>query len=202
MNTKFAVLIPAVIAVMGSMLPVELALADQIEFDPGTYHLSSSYLGSPTDTLVVSVAAGVASFVLTGADSATFSISSPANPTGYFTSAESQANPYFQAASLMAPSWNSSTYPYVTFFYDDSKGGLTVGTAPGDAGTNLIDLFQSSEGSGQVFTAVAPLPAALPLFAGGLGLFGFLATGRKRKGAVALLRQGIIPCARKLTAAS
>jgi hypothetical protein len=53
----------------------------------------------------------------------------------------------------------------------------------GMAGYNLPGNYRGSSLSGGVEVASTPLPAALPLFASGLGLMGFLAKRRKRQGA-------------------
>jgi hypothetical protein len=155
-------------------IPVQVAQA--LTFDPGTYFLAQSFLGAPVDTLKVSVSGGVASFDLTGADNETFSIPSPSKPTGHVMK---NKDPYYLAAPPVTASWNSTLFPYITFYKAIDEGGLSVGSKPGDkTGNLLLNLFQSTEGPGQVFNRnlpATPLPSTwLMLLAGLVGL-GFVA---------------------------
>jgi hypothetical protein len=63
------------------------------------------------------------------------------------------------------------------FFPVTASGGLTFAFA--DIANTSGDVFATTTGT------VAPLPAALPLFAGGLGALGLLGWRRKRKAAAA-----------------
>jgi hypothetical protein len=86
----------------------------------------------------------------------------------------------------------------------ESNSGYTMlssipGTYPGGAdfiintafGVNSFTAFTGGDADFRTFvdtgpSAATPLPAALPLFATGLGVMGFLAKRRKRKGVAAI----------------
>jgi hypothetical protein len=173
-------MVPVVLsaAVASMILTVGNARAETIVFDPGTYYLADSYLGDPVDTLVVTVSGGVATFDLTGNDNWTFTVPSPSTPTGDYS-----GNPYYEAPAFTA-NWDTTTYPYLTFWYASSFGGLTAGSAAGDGNAEEIyvfDLFQSSDGPGQVFSVVTPLPESWVMMLSGLAGLGFVAAYRRRK---------------------
>jgi hypothetical protein len=172
-------MVPVVLsaAVASMILTVGNARAETIVFDPGTYYLADSYFGDPVDILVVTVSGGVATFDLTGNDNWTFTVPSPSTPTGDYS-----GNPYYEAPAFTA-NWNTATYPYLTFWYASSFGGLTAGSLAGDGNegeTYVFDLFQSDTGPGQVFS-VTPLPASWVMMLSGLAALGFVAAHRRRK---------------------
>ncbi len=157
----------AALAAAGLMACAASASAGTITFLAGTYDLSTSYLGDPTDTLVINVSGGVASFDLDS--SITWSLPDVATPDGDVFGGHNA--PYFLASSVTAPSWDTETYGYLTFWASSENGGMTIGAQPGDGGgggVNLVNLFQSSEGTGQVFAVPEPATWALMLtgFAG------------------------------------
>jgi hypothetical protein len=146
------------------------AKAERITFIPGTYDLAETNLGPPIDTLVVSISGGIADFTLSGANTATFAVQNNSTPTGDVSGVP--GIPYYSVASIVSASWSASDYPYLVFWPTRHDGGFTVGTYPGAAGTNLFNLFQSTEGAGQVFTVTVPEPSTWALM-----LVGFAALG-------------------------
>ena len=147
------------------------AHAETVTFIPGTYYLAEDYLGTPVDTLVVSISGGVAYFSLSGEDTATFAVQNNSTPTGDDGNGD-PGNPYFSVASIVSASWNAADYPYLTFWSTFDAGGVTAGTATGDSGTNLFDIFQSTDGTGQVFTLSVREPSTWALM-----LIGFAGLG-------------------------
>jgi hypothetical protein len=86
-------------------------------------------------------------------------------------------------SALTATGCSSSGYDLVTFSFSPSTViGSIVMEDPGTLGSSPAN--QSFEYD--VVTSATPLPAALPLFAGGLGLMGLLGRRKKRKQQVAL----------------
>jgi len=151
------------------------AAVDTVTFIPGTYDLAETYLGAPVDTLVVTVSGGVADFTLSGADNATFSVPNDTAPDSFVFGDD----PVY-STSIISESWDTTTYPFLTFWTNGGDGGVTVGSIPGDEGTNLFNTFQSTEGSGQVFTAT-PEPASWALLIAGFAGMG-AAVRRSRAG--------------------
>jgi hypothetical protein len=131
-----------------------------VNFLPGTYLLTTdgpsagSVFQTPDQTLVVTVSGGTASFSLTGAETASFTLPDDAEIATSFA----LDSVVFSSSSAGSPSWSTATYPYITFWSTADYGGLTIGTIPGDKGTNVIDNFMSTEGPGQIFSPV-PEPA-------------------------------------------
>jgi hypothetical protein len=83
---------------------------------------------------------------------------------------------------LTATGCSSSGYDLVTFSFSPSTTiGSIVTLDPGQNGP-ANESFEYDI----VTSAATPLPAALPLFAGGLGLMGLLGRRKKRKQQVAL----------------
>jgi len=149
---------------------------ETVNFVPGVYSLAESNLGPVADTLTVTVSGGVASFVLAGADNATFSVPDGVTPSG------GGANPDYQISAFpITTSWDPSVYTYLTFWSTASSGGVTAGDQAGDQGTNLFNTFQSTVGTGQVFTVSGvPEPGAWALMITGFGLAGLALRRRQR----------------------
>ncbi|MBV8683496.1 MAG: PEPxxWA-CTERM sorting domain-containing protein [Caulobacteraceae bacterium] len=148
-----------------------------VTFVPGTYYLSNSRLGAPTDTLVVSVTGGTADFALSGGDSETFSVPNNSTPDQLVFG----NSPVYNVSSLTSYSWDGSAYPYLTLYTNSVGGGLTIGSKPSDTGSNLVNLFQSTDGSGQVFTiSSVPEPASWSLMLAGVALAGATLRSRRR----------------------
>ena len=68
----------------------------------------------------------------------------------------------------------------------DSSGSFVLSLLAGNTYGMYVHSVDSIEGRGEITVGATPLPAALPLFAGGLGLVGLLARRRKRQGATAV----------------
>ena len=92
------------------------------------------------------------------------------------------------AAVLLFPSFPattsgtySHTFDLTTDLINITLGAFITGLEGGLAYANISDaVFQGGEIRGQL-TATTPLPAALPLFASGLGALGVIGWRRKRK---------------------
>jgi hypothetical protein len=136
-------------------------------------------------------------FTLTGKTTYTFDLPSNPTPLG------SDGFEFYLAAPAGMPT------SFITFYSKQYSGGFSAGTGINDlGGTNLFDLSGAQLYSGSVkspqfvlgtydfipFTgdfgastltispiSATPLPAALPLFAGGLGALGLLGWCRRRK---------------------
>jgi PEP-CTERM motif-containing protein len=90
--------------------------------------------------------------------------------------------------SVFGSSWNPSDYPYLTFWTTGNDGGVTAGTIPGESGTNLFNTFQSTEGTGQVFTVSVPEPSTWALMLlgfAGVGLSALRRNAMRRRRAIA-----------------
>jgi hypothetical protein len=153
-----------------------------IRFLPGVYELDdyvpNAPVGPPTDTLTVTVSGGVAHFTLTGTDSATFSVPDPSTPTGTDIDDDGLFNPYyFIPTSAISASWDTTAYPWLTFWSAGIGGGVTAGSIPGDFGSNLFDTSGSTIGPSQVFAV--PEPTTWALLVTGLAGFGGVARARR-----------------------
>jgi hypothetical protein len=82
---------------------------------------------------------------------------------------------------INAISGNTETYPGTGGYPNPCEGSTTCTT------DNPILRFNGTDADAAGSLEVTPLPGALPLFAGGLGMVGFLAGRRKRKASKALL---------------
>jgi hypothetical protein len=155
------------------------AAAPVVTFVPGTYSLAYSEYGPAVDTLAVTVSGGVASFVLSGDDTATFSVPDMSTPAGlvYFGG----PNPYYLSASLPAVSFDATANPYLSFFSTLDGGGFNVGDEPDGSGNNFLAFYQVTSGTAQVYTiAGVPEPAAWATMLLGLGIAGAVARRRRR----------------------
>jgi hypothetical protein len=146
----------------------EAVAGPAVQFLPGTYYLAYSTGDAPVDTVTVSLSGGYADFTMTGDDSETWSISNASIPDFSY---DYEGVGYF-AYAIQSASWNTTDDPYITFWVSHDGGGLTIGPDEGDPGANfdLVDLFTSSSGPGQVFDV--PEPAAWTIMIVGIGLTG------------------------------
>jgi hypothetical protein len=153
-------------------MPVPAA-AEAVTFIPGSYSLAQSDLGPPVDTLDLTVSGGIATFVLTGLDNATFAVPDMSTPAGGGTT-----NPYYMVdGASVTGSWDKTVFPFITFWDTSLDGGFTIGSQPGESGRNLVDVFQSAPGTGQVFAfgvsaQSIPEPATWAMVVLGVGLMG------------------------------
>jgi hypothetical protein len=162
---------------IGAMVASTAHAVEIVTFVPGTYYLAADDFDTAVDTLVVSVSAGTAKFTLTGIDNATFTAPNNSSPMG------GGVDPYYSiSGSSLTASWDTGAYPYLTFWSTGDGGGATAGSIPGADGSNYFDIYQSTLGTGQVFTATgAPEPAAWTLMLMGFGGLGaVLRAARKR----------------------
>jgi hypothetical protein len=172
--------------------------------------LRSMFLGvavAVTALLPVASQASVLSFVISGADNASFTLDSNPIPTGQADVGSGPIAPYF--ANILGTLNNAPvTFEYITFYGPTDGGGLSAGTQPGDTGTNYFDLFGA-----QIFgntntapsfapgtflfanvlngplvdtltisAAAAPEPATWAMMLLGFAGIGFVAFRRKQKG--------------------
>jgi hypothetical protein len=146
--------------------PVQIARADILTFDPGTYN----FLTNSLEQLVITSDGVTASFVMTGEVDATFSLPDNSTPAGGLP-----IDPYFLAGTA---SFDTTTYPYVTFYTTGDGGGFTIGSQPADLGNNLVNEFGA-----QVFTVAAvPEPSTWAMMILGFAGIGFMAYRRKHNG--------------------
>ena len=91
--------------------------------------------------LPVASKASLLSFVISGADNASFTLDSNPVPTGQVDVGNGAINPYF--ANIVGTLNNAPiTFQFLTFYGPGDGGGLSAGTQPGSlAGTNYFDLF-------------------------------------------------------------
>ncbi len=94
------------------------------------------------------------------------------NVTSTFTSIHTNASAVIDAITVLAftPDFSGSLFTgSLTFTYSGPAGAF---------GSGVINLVATGAGTQD---ATTPLPAALPLFASGIGAFGFVGWRRKRK---------------------
>ena len=135
MIRRFCALILPLIAI-GTMHPV-VAEAQTVTFTPGSYSLADVYDGPSVDTMTISDAPSATSIVITGQDNLSFSIPDSVTPL----IVQPYGNLVYVSPLLTAPTWSTSHYPYVSFYSPSDYGGMTIGSIPGDVGSNLVDLF-------------------------------------------------------------
>jgi hypothetical protein len=87
-------------------------------------------------------------------------------------------SPYFKGSDLTNASWDTSVYPYVTFWSNQDGAGISVGSLPDDSVADniyFIDFGSEQyflEGSPSIFTLSSPEPATWAML-----LLGVAATG-------------------------
>ncbi len=162
--------------------------ATVVTFDPGTYHLATTFpFDAPDDTLVVSVSAGVASFTLSGAESATFSVENDVAPSGFIH--YTADDPYYTGAAILSASWDTSTEPYLIFFADNDAGGVAASSDTYGDPPLAFSTDESNSGIGQVFTlgASVPEPGAWAMILLGVAGVGAVLRGRPRNASASIL---------------
>lgn len=168
---------PRVLVVLSaSILALSLSSANAAQvptFIPGTYALSTSAFGGNDSTVVVADGVGgqVDFAVTTPTVSATFALPGGEPIDGLALA----GSPYFESR-FISPSFDATTYPFVTFYTVAEDGGLNIGDASGGFGNNLFDLYTDAAGDpSQLYTLSGGVPepdAWLFLITGfaGLGL--------------------------------
>lgn len=137
---------------------------------------------STDSTLTVLDVGGVAEFTgsvtLPGPPSTTVNVSFDLPDVDAPLGVEVGGSPYFKGSDLTNASWDTSLYPYVTFWSNQDGAGISIGSLPDD---NLADNvyftdFGSEqyflEGSPSIFTLSSPEPATWAML-----LLGVAATG-------------------------
>jgi hypothetical protein len=113
-----------------------------------------------------------------GGDSVTVTFPSPITAFGVFFNVNADSGNYGLNTSVGNVSTGSTSFDTSTFVFD----GITSATA-----FSSVTFFSTSSSSGSYnipeieYVTATPLPAALPLFASGLGALGLFGWRRKRK---------------------
>jgi hypothetical protein len=114
-----------------------------------------------------------------GGDSVTVTFAAPVIAVGAFFNVNANSGNYEVDSSAGNAVTGSASFDTSTFVF----GGITSST-PFSSITLVSDGPVGSYNVPEIeFVTATPLPAALPLFAGGLGLFGFISGRKKRKAA-------------------
>jgi hypothetical protein len=148
----------------------QVSAAQDVKFIAGTYHLAQSVFGPPSDTLDITVTGGMASFTLSGSPNITWQLPDVVTPD-----VGGPLEIQFNASSVTSPSWDTVSYPFLFFFATGDSGGVAIGTD-----TNIyVNVYESTEGTGQVF-AFVPEPAAWALMLVGFGGLGAALRSRRK----------------------
>jgi PEP-CTERM motif len=178
----------AIAAAAVQLLAVTSALAS-----PVTYDLTATFTGGATVT---------GSFTVDGNTLTDFDLTLPSLPEPAYSTI-TPSNSYISISSLPSTQIESTYYDagsfYAAFLNLDltslptdanptSLGFSSLLQAPAYAGASwdYIGFLQSSSITLDTPVSATPLPATLPLFAGGLGFVGYLARRRKRSYSSAL----------------
>jgi hypothetical protein len=140
-------------------------------------------LENTDSSLSVVVVNGVAEFTgsldLPGPPATTLNVSFDLPDIYAPSGVEAGDSPYFTGAGLTNASWDTSMYPYVTFWSNEDGAGISIGSQPGDGPTDNVYFtdFGSEqsylEGSPSLFTLTGtPEPASWAML-----LVGATATG-------------------------
>jgi hypothetical protein len=152
------------------------AKAETVTFVSGSYVLSDSFGGIPSETAVVKSDGITATFTLTGEFIGSFTVPDSSTPSGNYVS----VNPYYTGSF--------SGEPFVTFYTTEFSAGFSLGEQPGDIGINLIDQFPTAGtlDGGQMFTVSdVPEPSTWAMLILGFAGIGFMAYRRKRNSVLA-----------------
>jgi hypothetical protein len=115
-----------------------------------------------------------------GGDSVTVTFAAPVKAFGAFFNVNANSGKYDLNTSVGNVSTDSAAFDTRTFVFD----GITSTTAFSSITLRSEDTAVGSFNIPEIeFVAATPLPAALPLFAGGLGVMGWLSRRRKRSDA-------------------
>jgi hypothetical protein len=126
------------------------AQAQTVTFTPGTYELADDYNGPEVDTMTISDIGSATRVVVAGQDNLSFSIANSATPLVV----QPYGNLVYTSQLLTASTWSTAQYPYVSFYSASDYGGLVIGSIPGDAGSNLLNLY--TLGSKTPFSIMLP----------------------------------------------
>jgi hypothetical protein len=192
------VILGAASALLLSAAPA-FAVRIGVEWTAGTYLIAQTCLGgnppclSPDDaSLKVTIAGPTVSFTVTDFDdaseNATFTLPNYEVPAGVITG----DSPYFSVlpdsdgvVTLQNADWDTTAYPYVTFYSAANGGGLTIGSAEDGTPPNLTVLFNSAQTTGSPYALLpVPEPYDWSLMLVGVGFSG--AALRRRRAPVAL----------------
>jgi len=172
---------------LGNLTGVELILSGAADLGVNVFNVSTAWTGSGTDCCASIVLTGLGvdttSVALNATGTMTVAGAGPAFSTQYFAG----PNPTSLAASVNALAGELALYEGAGTFLATLDVNTTTSTWTPGVGVTFGGGGASGSGTVTVdytYTPLAtPLPAALPLFASGFGLMGFLARRRKQKNA-------------------
>jgi hypothetical protein len=195
------------LAAASAIVPAALALSTAparaveigVQWSAGTYLIAQTCpnsvipCGAQEDaSLKVTISGPTVSFTVTDLDNssedATFTLPNYEIPAGVITG----DSPYFSVlpdskgvVTLQNANWDTTAYPYVTFYSAANGGGLTIGSAEDGTPPNLTVLFNSAQTTGSPYALVTvPEPEAWSLMLVGVGFSGAVLRRRKAPAAV------------------